>query len=392
MTPTTAAFDDDQRFLRQGERPDYEGGALALRVADLFAGCGALSLGLAEAAHRLGAAFDLRLAVEEDRDAAEVFQANFPQAKMRQTKVEALFDGELGASLTSREKRLAAQVGPLDAIVAGPPCQGHSSLNNHTRPDDPRNTLYARVVRAAEVLQPALVVTENVPGVVRDRQSAIPAAVGHLKELGYKVEHRTVDVETLGVPQRRRRHLLIAGRGLDPGTAFGALIESDVVLRDLRWAIGDLSAVEPASPFDSPSVLSHENRKRARWLVENNKYDLPNRLRPPCHADRDHTYKSMYGRLRWDHPAQTVTTGFGSPGQGRYLHPAHARTITPHEAARLQTIPDFFSFDSATRRGAWARMIGNAVPPLLSLRLGLELLPELIEPNQTESGELMEVA
>jgi DNA (cytosine-5)-methyltransferase 1 len=77
----------------------------------------------------------------------------------------------------------------------------------------------------------------------------------------------------------------------------------------------------------------------------------------------------MYGRLHWDRPAQTVTTGFGSMGQGRYVHPSRRRTITPHEAARLQTFPDWFDFGQSSR-GQLADMIGNAVPPLVMVALG----------------------
>jgi DNA mismatch endonuclease (patch repair protein) len=85
----------------------------------------------------------------------------------------------------------------------------------------------------------------------------------------------------------------------------------------------------------------------------------------------------MYGRLAWDEPAQTVTTGFGSMGQGRYVHPARKRTLTPHEAARLQMLPDFYDFDGVQTRTALATMIGNAVPPVLAMAIGEALLPAL---------------
>ncbi len=103
---------------------------------------------------------------------------------------------------------------------------------------------------------------------------------------------------------------------------------------------------------DVASVATAANRERMQWLLDHDEYDLPNHLRPKCHH-ADHSYVSMYGRLRWNTPAQTITTGYGSTGQGRYVHPARPRTITPHEAARLQTLPDFFDLgDDATRR-AW---------------------------------------
>jgi DNA mismatch endonuclease (patch repair protein) len=104
------------------------------------------------------------------------------------------------------------------------------------------------------------------------------------------------------------------------------------------------------------------------WLLKNGKYDLPNRLRPKCHHG-SHSYTSMYGRLSWDYPAQTITTGYGSMGQGRFVHPARARTLTAHEAARLQTLPDFFDLDETKGPGAWAAIIGNAVPPLLAVHI-----------------------
>lgn len=94
----------------------------------------------------------------------------------------------------------------------------------------------------------------------------------------------------------------------------------------------------------------------------------------------------MYGRLRWDAPAQTITSGYGSMGQGRYVHPGRRRTLTPHEAARLQTIPDWFTLASAGTRTALARMIGNAVPPLLGIALGRLLLPGLAVSSETVEG------
>jgi DNA (cytosine-5)-methyltransferase 1 len=82
--------------------------------------------------------------------------------------------------------------------------------------------------------------------------------------------------------------------------------------------------------------------------------------------------------LRWNQPAQTITTGFGCMGQGRYVHPQKRRTITPHEAARLQTFPDWFNFAAETRRGVLAKAIGNAVPPLLMIELAKIILPSLL--------------
>ena len=105
-----------------------------------------------------------------------------------------------------------------------------------------------------------------------------------------------------------------------------------------------------------------------QWLLEHDAYDLPNALRPECHRN-DHSYKSMYGRLKWNEPAQTITSGFSCIGQGRYMHPDQPRALTAHEAARIQSFPDYFDFSAAIRRSDVATMIGNAVPPLLGRTL-----------------------
>lgn len=116
--------------------------------------------------------------------------------------------------------------------------------------------------------------------------------------------------------------------------------------------------------MDRAPQAKHDNLARMAWLLEHDEYDLPNHLRPACHQG-NHTYKSMYGRLRWEDPAQTITSGYGSIGQGRYMHPDLPRALTAHEAARIQGFPDYFDFSACTTRSALATMIGNAVPPQL---------------------------
>lgn len=378
----------DWDFVRLSERPNYETDALSpesrslsVRVVDLFCGCGGLTLGIAEAARRLGRTVEIALAVDNDEDSVAVFEANFPSAPVEQASVEDLFDGKLGASLTTGEQELRDRIGPVAMLAGGPPCQGHSDLNNHTRRRDPRNALYDRMARAAEVIRPSAVLIENVPAVVRDAAGVVGVAEAALKAAGYVVAHRTLNLGELGVPQRRRRHLLLAfpAGSLNPEDVLSHLTAPcpHHPTRSVRWAIEDLEDVSGSDPFDSAPTPTAENAARIAWLFDNDDYNLPNPERPKCHKDKEHTYNSMYGRLRWDDPAQTVTTGFGSMGQGRYVHPSRRRTITPHEAARLQSFPDFFDFSAVNARTAWARMIGNAVPPLLSRNVASVVIPHV---------------
>ncbi len=362
--------DADGYFIRSS-RPPYEALRPRLRIIDLFAGCGGLTLGAAEAARRLGLGIDVRLAVDFDKAATEVYRSNLPTAAVRCCSVEDLFGGDPGAPLTPDETALRGQIGPVDVLLGGPPCQGHSNLNNHTRRADPRNLLYLRMARAAEVLEPTILVIENVPTVTRDIEKVVETTMERLRAFGYVVADAVVDLARLGAPQRRRRHVVLASRDLrvDVGTILGASGPCPThSVRTVRWAIGDLVAAASGEVFDVAPSPSGENARRIAWLFDHDQDDLPNELRPECHHS-DHSYKAMYGRLKWDEPAQTVTTGFGSMGQGRYVHPSQQRTITPHEAARLQLIPDFWSFSRAPRRGQLATLIGNAAPPVLASSL-----------------------
>ncbi|KRE21875.1 hypothetical protein ASG80_12415 [Agromyces sp. Soil535] len=349
---------------------------------DLFAGCGGLTLGIAQAARAHGFSLEIPLAVDFERIAAEVYRANFPGAKrVDVAPVQSLFDGDPGKgdeprkAFTLAEARIHKDVGAIDALIGGPPCQGHSNLNNHTRRVDAKNALYLRMVRAAQVLEPRIVLIENVPAVVNDRhdgEGVVTRAEARLNAMGYRVEARIIPIAQLGVAQTRRRHVMIAtmpGEQL-PGDLFDEL-EASAVSRDLQWAIGDLtdSPERATTIFDKAPQAKVENLKRMQWLLDRpGVFDLPNELRPECHRG-DHSYKSMYGQLRWNEPAQTITSGYGSIGQGRYMHPSRPRALTAHEAARIQGFPDYFDFSACRTRSELSVMIGNAVPPQVGERV-----------------------
>lgn len=366
----------DSAFLRAKERPNYEAGTRRVRVVDLFAGCGGFTLGVAEAARSVGRGLDVRLAMEIDDDVRRVYDLNFPgSVKTNRGDVHARFNNPVGSRASLVEKETAKAVGAVELLIGGPPCQGHSDLNNHTRRSDPKNQLYMRMVRAAEILQPDHVIIENVQGVRRDRSCVLTRAVAALEELGYRVDHGLVRLVEIGVPQTRVRHILTASLRTQPSLALPWERAAVPSVRDLRWAVRDLEDAPSTRLFDTPSALSRENRDRAAFLLASREYDLPNDRRPRCHSEKpDHRYTAMYGRLRWDAPAQTITTGFGSPGQGRYLHPSKPRTLTPHEAARVQFFPDWFDFGKESGRTLLARCIGNAVPSKLAFVLALDRL------------------
>lgn len=337
-----------------------------------------MSAGLFQAAAAAGRQMRVCLAVDSDERVLDIYRANFPDADAHVADISTIFDGVLGRLPTRAEQKLATTVGRLHILMGGPPCQGHSDLNNHTRRDDPKNRLYLSMARAAEVLKPSVVVIENVPPVAHDKSGVVNLTMDVLRSAGYRVNARCIDFGSIGVPQRRRRFLLLASRvrSIEPEATLAKLARllPEHGYRSLRWAIDDLVQMDKTTVFDSPSTPNAVNRGRMAFLFKHDLYDLPNTERPQCHRDGAHSYTSVYGRLKWHEPAQTITTGFGCMGQGRYVHPACLRTLTPHEAARLQTFPDWFNFGSRTKRGTLAKSIGNAVPPLLMTRLGELLL------------------
>jgi DNA (cytosine-5)-methyltransferase 1 len=366
------AADFDLAWMRSSTAPAMASTGPSIAAADLFAGCGGMSLGLREAARALGMRCSISFASEMDSVKAAVYTANLDPTRVHVGLIETLINGAVGAPKTQSERALLRELDPIDVLLGGPPCQGHSDLNNHTRRDDARNGLIDRMVRFAELIQPSLVVVENVEGVRHDRRGSAARAAEQLRVMGYDVVESTMTCTRLGVPQSRRRYVLVAARrDLAPAIAeFEALNLGE---RSVGWAIEDLLDVESEAIFDTAAVHAAVNQRRMRFLFDNDLHDLPNAERPDCHRLKQHRYGGVYGRMKWDEPAPTITTGFGSTGQGRFVHPLRIRTLTPHEAARLQTYPDFFEFGPVGRTQL-QKMIGNSVPPLAMAMLGMALL------------------
>jgi DNA (cytosine-5)-methyltransferase 1 len=370
--PIDAADAYDAAWLRTPASPPFPRCSTSLHIADLFSGCGGLSLGAFEACRALGVKPRFVLSSDVDQAANQVYRANFkPQCTLSEPLDQAL-DGNLGAKATSQERKLFKEVERVDLVLAGPPCQGHSDLNNHTRRTDAKNRLVLRIARFAELFEPSYVLIENVQGIRHDKLGALATTRKHLLKLGYDVREVVLDARSVGVPQNRRRYFMFA-------TIRGSRSFDDIQdrfrygRRSLAWATSDLEARDGPSPFDLPSNATTANVRRMDYLFEHGLYELPDEKRPSCHAGKRHTYRSVYGRLRWHEPAPTITTGFGCMGQGRFVHPSSRRTLTPHEAARVQFFPDFFRF-GALKRGAYQRLIGNAVPPKLAYAILLHQL------------------
>ena len=367
----------DLNWIRLDDPPVPPLGA-PLTVVDLFCGCGGLSLGAREAAHSHGRPLEVGLAVDLFDSAMDVFRANFTEDPevARLQDIQEVFPGDLGAPLEAVERDLRKTVTRPHVIMAGPPCQGHSDLNNHTRRNDPRNMLYLKVVRAVEVLRPKAVIIENVPTVIHDQNGVTLESRQFFESQNYDVVDFTLKAQNIGLAQKRTRHFLLATSAGGPFNVDAFMKAIDASVKTVRDYIADIEDENQNRDglYYKPAGMMSQNRERVKFLFDNNCYDLPNEHRPKCHRDKSHSYVSMYGRMHYDKPAQTITSGFGSMGQGRFVHPSRRRTITPHEAARLQGFPDFFDFSPVIRRTHLQEVIGNAVPP----RIGALLVNHLL--------------
>jgi DNA (cytosine-5)-methyltransferase 1 len=381
VSDAEATLDDaDKAFLTEAIQPPLPKQSKTLTVIDLFCGVGGASVGLREAARALGFGFEIACAVDMDETALSVYTKNLQPLSNQALDLSGL-SSVIGSTKTPVEVKLHRLVPTSpDILIAGPPCQGHSNLNNHTRRDDPKNELYFKVVRAVELLRPRAVFIENVPSVTRDRRKSMPRAAQALISLGYDVSHAVVDTSHIGVAQTRKRHILLAidrqdahlGRISIPSVST-IVSRYSVEPRPVMWAIDDLMDVPRDRFFDQVLGATEETQKRINYLFDNDMWDLPNTLRPDCHRLVKHTYPSVYGRMFHDRPAPTITSGFYTMGQGRFVHPGRRSTLTAHEAARIQFFPDWFDWSALNTRTTVSKGIGNAVPPKLSYVFALEV-------------------
>lgn len=356
-----------------------------MRLVDLFAGCGGITEGFSQAG------FEPMMAVEWDRSAAATYAANFGDHVIR-------------ADIT----RLPDDVfPPADVVVGGPSCQGFSNLGARD-PHDPRNLLWREYARVVQLSRPAAFVLENVPQFLKSDQFRLLAAWaedGPLRE--YELTAGVLNAADYGVPQRRRRAIVIGARRGRPSLPPATHGQEDPsapwttvrdALRDIPFEAGPttLPHREPISAVPGPFKVSelHLSRRPRPASLERydlippggGRFDLPDRLLPNCWRNKPTGTVDVMGRMEWDKPSLTIRTEFFKPEKGRYLHPQWDardparrvnRSISHWEAARLQSFPDDFMWCGT--KIEIAKQIGNAVPPLLAKAVARHLTISVLE-------------
>lgn len=320
---------------------------------DLFCGAGGLTCGLKDAG------FKVLAGVELEAVAAKTYKANHPDHALYEADIRSLDPLEI-------MKELQLEPGELDLLAGCPPCQGfssHRTRNKCTSVEDLRNDLIFDLMRFVRAFDPKTVMIENVPALAKDER--IAKVISELHDRGYVIGEKTLQVKntaSYGVPQRRRRMILIASK-------FGDITEPLKVncAKTVREAIYFFPV-----PGDNNDILHDyipSRTDKIKAMIRNipkdggSRSDLPKQFWLPCHLKNPDGYKDVYGRMAWDKVAPTITGGCTNPSKGRFLHPEQDRSITLREAAALQTFPKDYFFSLDRGREFAALMIGNALPP-----------------------------
>ncbi|WP_414890764.1 DNA cytosine methyltransferase [Pseudomonas chlororaphis] len=346
-------------------------------AVDLFCGAGGLTAGLVRAGVTVRAGYDL------EAQCQHAYQQNDG----------ATFIAEDVTNVTSNDLMQWYRPGRVRLLAGCAPCQPFSTYNQgkDTRDDRKWPLLYA-FRRLISETSPHLVTMENVPDVTK--HEVYHDFVSGLESNGYHIWANRVACVDYGLPQQRRRHVLLASRlgkiSLLPPTHAGTPVT-------VQQAIGHLPAVadgecHPTDPLHRAATLTPLNKRRIIYSRQGGTWkDWPPELVAACHRkESGSTYASVYGRMRLDQPSPTMTTLCYGFGNGRFGHPVQDRAITLREAAILQSFPPEYEFmpENEITFKAVGRMIGNAVPVRLGEVIGQSLMSHVAEQVMLRGGIL----
>jgi DNA (cytosine-5)-methyltransferase 1 len=332
-------------------------------AVDVFAGGGGLTVGLKRAG------FKVVSAIEIDDHAFATYKANHPEVQAFKRDVR---------TVKGRFLRKLSPTGIVDLVAGCPPCQGFCSLTSKYRREDHRNELVLEMARLIREIRPNAVMMENVPGLMQRGKDLFKAFVDTLQSLGYIVECDVLQVADYGIPQNRRRLVLLAGKGFHiplPSPTHSRNGEGRLKpWSTLRHAISKMPrqpvTLDTAHTKGGPQMFNwHVVRNMAPQNVQrlkktkpgSSRICLPDSLRPACHKDREVGFSNVYGRASWDQVSPTITGGCTTFSKGRFGHPIENRTFSVREAALIQTFPKEYIFDTPYMEHV-CNIVGNALP------------------------------
>lgn len=384
------------------------------KLIDLFSGVGGISTGF----HWAG--FETILANEYDKQIGEAYQINFPNTKMIVEDIRKL-------DFNAIMKELKIEEGEIDVIAGGPPCQGFSMANRKRIEQDERNLLFLEFVKSVKIFQPKCFLIENVVGMTAEKifihkneNKVIDTISEYFKEIGYHISFQNFKAEEYGVPQIRRRVIIIGTKiknkfddlkwnkigklkkdflskeEMNKQPKFNISLFANETCNALKFpnpvtvwdAISDLPQIdagsgeekmdyftEPKNDFQKFLRLGSENvynhlstphsldvLERIKLIKQGENFNIL-----PKNLQTKSVHSGAFGRLEANSLSPTITTRFDTPSTGRVIHPFLNRTLTVREAARIQSFPDDFKFVGT--RTSQGKQVGNAVPPLVAKKI-----------------------
>jgi len=349
-----------------------------IKVIDLFAGCGGFSLGFSKAN------FSIVSAVEFDKDIALSYKNNHPNTLLHVKDIK-----EIDNNLTYKKS-------DADVIIGGPPCQGFSMAGSRIRNgfiDDPRNYLFKHYFNIVRIVRPKIFIIENVKGLINMKGGGILNEIissfenpSNFDGFPYRVQYKIFKSSEYGIPQKRER-VIIFGSLLDFDLEKEISITKKVIKELLPHFFDEVTVWKAISNLPNPNNnLVHINgfsNEYQRYLISdelitwnhnvtNHSKKALNRIEKikinqnytALNEQINSVHSGSYGRLDPNGLASTITTRFDTPSGGKFIHPFQNRTLTPREAARIQSFPDNFHFYGT--KTSIHKQIGNAVPPKLA--------------------------
>ena len=352
---------------------------MGAKVIDLFAGVGGLSLGFEQKG------FDIVLANEYDASIAEAYMVNHKKTKMIVGDITTL----------DLEKTFGPYKGEVSVVIGGPPCQGFSQKGQRKTIHDERNFLFKYYVKVVNLVKPTYFVMENVPNLLTAENGFFRKEIEDLFYfMGYSLNSGVLNASDYGVPQNRRRAVII-GKLDGNAPPLPTPLDKTVTIWDAISDLAYLNSGEGEEEQNYKNAPQSEYQKKLRegssvlynHVATNHSPLALERLSMiPPNAGREvlpeeHLTKSIYSgtwtRMRKDEISVTITTRFDTPSSGKFTHPYLNRAITVREAARLQSFPDTFRF--VGNKGSQMKQVGNAVPPLLAASIADVILKDMKE-------------
>lgn len=333
-----------------------------IEAVDLFCGIGGLTAGLIKSGVTVKAGYDIEPSCQYGYEYNN--KASFILKDV--------------ADVTADEINNWYSQGAIRLLAGCAPCQPFSTYNQgkDTTLDKKWPLLY-HFMRLIEEVRPELVTMENVPDVTKHK--VYHDFVSKLKELGYTVSANKVDCVQYGIPQTRKRHVLLASLISKNIELIPPTHDKPVTVRDVIKHLPILNSGQQNQKdlLHICPKLNELNTKRIKASRPGGTWkDWPEELLAACHKkESGKSYISVYGRMEWDKPAPTMTTQCYGFGNGRFGHPSQHRAISLREAAIFQTFPEDYQFcEGNFYIKSVGKMIGNAVPVRLGEVVGISLL------------------